>query len=305
MSRSCWPRCWRRSPRATAAATSTAPSAAAAMPAPSSRPPAAPSTPIDRDPDAIARGAALAARFPAGCTWSRAASATCCRSWPRRGRPLDGVVLDLGVSSFQIDEAERGFSLRADGPLDMRMEKSGPTAAELVNTLPERSWPTCSGSSARSATPAASPGRSSPPAATRRSRRRPALAAIHGAAARPLRHGQRDALLPGAAAPGERRAGRGGARPGRRAALLAPGGRLVVVAFHSLEDRLVKRFMRDAAGRSAGASRHDPARWPCVPDGGLSPSDGAGSAALRGRDQCKSTRAVGTAARYRPSTLHA
>ena len=93
---------------------------------------------IDRDPDAIARGAALVARFPGrlhllhgrfGDMLSLLAGAGMSR--------LDGVVLDLGVSSFQLDDAARGFSFRSSGPLDMRMGRAGPTAAELVNALPE------------------------------------------------------------------------------------------------------------------------------------------------------------------------
>src|ERR1700722_6569773 len=93
---------------------------------------------IDRDPDAIARGASLAARYP-GLHLIHGQFGDMLALLAERGvAALDGVVLDFGVSSFQLDQAERGFSFRADGPLDMRMDRSGQTAADLVNTLPER-----------------------------------------------------------------------------------------------------------------------------------------------------------------------
>ena len=93
---------------------------------------------IDRDPDAITRGAALAARHAGRLQLVHARFGDMLDSLAARGvTQLDGVVMDLGVSSFQLDEAERGFSFRADGPLDMRMGRDGPTAADLVNTLPE------------------------------------------------------------------------------------------------------------------------------------------------------------------------
>jgi len=93
---------------------------------------------LDRDPDAIARGAALLARFPGRLHLIEARFGEMVAVLAERGvTQLDGVVLDLGVSSFQLDEASRGFSFRSDGPLDMRMGHSGPTAADLVNTLPE------------------------------------------------------------------------------------------------------------------------------------------------------------------------
>ncbi|MDT8266413.1 16S rRNA (cytosine(1402)-N(4))-methyltransferase, partial [Roseomonas sp. DSM 102946] len=94
---------------------------------------------VDRDPDAIARGAALAERFAGRLRLIPGRFGDLAALAAEHGiPPLDGVVFDLGVSSFQLDEAGRGFSFRAEGPLDMRMEREGPSAADLVNTLPER-----------------------------------------------------------------------------------------------------------------------------------------------------------------------
>jgi len=216
---------------------------------------------IDRDPEAIARGAALAARFPGrlqllqGCFGDMIALLAA-----RDVHELDGIVLDLGVSSFQLDEAARGFSFRADGPLDMRMAAAGPTAADLVNTLQEAELADTLFQfgeerlsrriakaivAARAETPIVTTGqlaaiiRSVVPAD--RSGIDPATRSFQA-----LRIRVNDEL-------GEIERGLAAA-----AELLAPGGRLVVVSFHSLEDRLVKRFMQDAAGRTPSPSRHDP-----------------------------------------------
>jgi 16S rRNA (cytosine1402-N4)-methyltransferase len=216
---------------------------------------------IDRDPDAIARGAALAARFPGRLELVEGRFGDMLALMQARGvAALDGVVLDLGVSSFQLDEAERGFSFRTDGPLDMRMEKQGETAADLVNTLPESELADVlftlgeerfarriarSIVAARREAPIETTGRL---ASIVRSvvPRDPSGIDSATRSFQALRLAVNDEL-------GEVTRGLEGAR-----ALLAPGGRLVVVAFHSLEDRIVKRFMQQAAGRNAGASRHAP-----------------------------------------------
>ena len=173
---------------------------------------------------------------------------------------LDGVVLDLGVSSFQLDDPARGFSFRGDGPLDMRMGRGGPTAADLVNTLPERELADLLFElgeerasrriarkivAARSETPITSTARLAtiirdvlPPD---RSGIDPATRSFQA-----LRIRVNDEL--GEIERGLNQASR----------LLGPGGRLIVVSFHSLEDRIVKRFMADAAGRAPSPSRHDP-----------------------------------------------
>ena len=93
---------------------------------------------IDRDEDAIARGQPLAERFAGRLTLMRGRFSEMDELLAGHGvRRADGVAFDLGVSSFQFDEAERGFSFSHDGPLDMRMDTSGDeTAAHLVNTLP-------------------------------------------------------------------------------------------------------------------------------------------------------------------------
>ncbi|MBL6081450.1 16S rRNA (cytosine(1402)-N(4))-methyltransferase RsmH [Belnapia sp. T18] len=217
---------------------------------------------IDRDPEAIARGAALAARHAGRLhlvegRFGEMLALLAARDVAR----LDGVVLDLGVSSFQLDDGARGFSFRGDGPLDMRMSKHGKSAADLVNTLDESELADMlyqlgeERYSRRIARVIVAARREEPITTTAR-----LAALVRGCIPRDpsgidgatrsfqaLRLAVNDEL-------GEVERGLAAA-----AALLAPGGRLVVVAFHSLEDRLVKRFMADAAGRRAGASRHDPA----------------------------------------------
>jgi 16S rRNA (cytosine1402-N4)-methyltransferase len=216
---------------------------------------------IDRDPEAIARGAGLAARFPGRLHLINGQFGDMLDLLAEHGiTALDGVVLDLGVSSFQLDDPARGFSFRGDGPLDMRMGRNGLTAADLVNTLPEReladllfelgeeraSRRIARGIvAARSETPITSTARLAtiirdvlPPD---RSGIDPATRSFQA-----LRIRVNDEL--GEIERGLTQASR----------LLGPGGRLIVVSFHSLEDRIVKRFMADAAGRAPSPSRHDP-----------------------------------------------
>lgn len=217
---------------------------------------------IDRDPDAIARGAALAARHPGQLHLLEGCFGDMVALLAERGvAQLDGVVLDLGVSSFQLDEAERGFSFRADGPLDMRMARSGPTAAELVNTLPEAELADIlytfgeerhSRRIARAIVDARKEARIETTlrlAEVVRSRvpRDPSGIDSATRSFQALRIVVNDEL--------------GEVERGLDAALqlLSPQGRLVVVAFHSLEDRIVKRFMQQATGRVPAASRHNPA----------------------------------------------
>ncbi len=216
---------------------------------------------MDRDPDAIARGAALAARFAPRLHLVEGRFGDMLEHLAARGvASLGGVVMDLGVSSFQLDQAERGFSFRADGPLDMRMEKDGPSAADLVNALPEAEladilYRLGEERFSRRIAKAIVARRAEQPftttgdlAAVVRSKVPRDPSGIDGAtrAFQALRLAVNDEL-------GEVERGIAAA-----ARMLAPGGRLVVVAFHSLEDRIAKRFMAEASGRGTGASRHDP-----------------------------------------------
>ena len=216
---------------------------------------------IDRDPEAMKRAWEHAGRDP--------------RLIPAPGRfgeleailhamgreTVDGIMLDLGVSSFQIDEAERGFSFMRDGPLDMRMERKGPSAADAVNNLTEGE-----------------------------------LADIfhilgdeHGArrVAREIVHRRRSQIftttLDLANVIEKSLGGRRGkpTHPATRSfqalrmwindesgelvralgaaeRVLKPGGRLVIVTFHSIEDRIVKLFLRSRSGNDPGVSRHVP-----------------------------------------------
>jgi 16S rRNA (cytosine1402-N4)-methyltransferase len=216
---------------------------------------------IDRDPAAIAHGATLAARFPGRLHLIEGRFGDMLDLLAARGvHALDGVVLDLGVSSFQLDDPARGFSFRADGPLDMRMGGSGPTAADLVNTLSERALADLlfelgeERASRRIARAIAAARTEAPIVTTGR------LAALIRGVLPPDRPGIDPATRSfqalrirvndelGEIERALEQAGR----------LLVPGGRLIVVSFHSLEDRIVKRFMTDAAGRTPAPSRHDP-----------------------------------------------
>lgn len=177
------------------------------------------------------------------------------------GQPVDGVVLDLGVSSMQLDRAERGFSFLRDGPLDMRMSQEGPTAADIVNGAPEAELADIlyqygeERASRRIARAIAQARKVAPIVTTAQ------LAEIvAGCLPRPK---------PGQSHPATRsfQALRiavnaefselvAGLEAAERA--LKPGGRLAVVTFHSLEDRIVKRFLQARSGSAGNANRYAP-----------------------------------------------
>ena len=213
---------------------------------------------FDRDPDAIAQGPSLVPDKRLDLIEERFSQMD--RVLAERGIGLvDAIALDIGVSSMQLDRADRGFSFQADGPLDMRMSKSGLTAAEFLNQADEAEIARILkdyGEEPRARAIARAI------AAARPVERTAELASIVRRAAG-FRPGQRtdpatrtfqairlhlnaelDELEQGLAA-------------AERA--LKPGGRLAVVTFHSLEDRIVKRFLRERSGATPAGSRHRPA----------------------------------------------
>ena len=217
---------------------------------------------LDRDPDAIAGGQALVAQSAGRLVLEEARFGDLAAVAERTGFvPLSGIVLDIGVSSMQLDDPHRGFSFRFDGPLDMRMEQAGRSAADIVNTMEEGPLADlifAYGEERRSRAVAraiVAARREESITTTKRladivaSVVRGAPGDIHPATRtfQALRIAVNDEL-------GElERALEGAER------VLAPGGRLVVVTFHSLEDRIVKRFMQERTGREAAPSRHAPA----------------------------------------------
>jgi 16S rRNA (cytosine1402-N4)-methyltransferase len=211
---------------------------------------------IDRDPDAIARGQALVAQFAGRLTLVQG-----CYSEMNTlsAEKADGVVLDLGVSSFQFDEPERGFSFRADGPLDMRMSRHGESAADFVNTASEKEiadtlWRYGEERRSRAVAKAI--------VAARPVTRTAELAQIVSDALGPA--AQRFAIHPATRTfqalririndeLGELERGLDAATE-----VLADKGRLAVVSFHSLEDRIVKRYLAARSTTAARPSRHAP-----------------------------------------------
>jgi len=215
---------------------------------------------IDRDPNAIAGGAALVAQSTGRLNLVQDRFANLDSVARSCGHDaVDGVVLDLGVSSMQLDQAERGFSFRFEGPLDMRMSGDGPSAADVVAQASERDLANIifllgEERHSRAVARAIVKARAAAPIATTK-----ALADIVGATVRSRPHEIHPATrtfqalrifvndelgeLVAALAAAER--------------ILKPDGRLIVVSFHSLEDRIVKTFLTARAKTSAG-SRHAP-----------------------------------------------
>jgi 16S rRNA (cytosine1402-N4)-methyltransferase len=215
---------------------------------------------FDRDPEAIQYGETLAASSGGRLTLVPDRFSRMRQALSRHGvASVDGVTLDIGVSSMQLDQAERGFSFQGDGPLDMRMGKEGQSAADFLNHADEAEIADVLfhyGEEPRS--------------------RRVARAIV---AARPIeRTGQLAGIVRKALGhhkgmkkdPATRtfQAIRihvneelseleGGLAAAEQ--VLVPGGRLAVVTFHSLEDRIVKRFLKSRSGATASGSRHLPA----------------------------------------------
>ncbi len=220
---------------------------------------------IDRDPDALAMGAVLTTRFPGRLTLLNGNFSNMERLLNACGvQSVDGVALDLGVSSMQLDRPERGFSFRSDGPLDMRMAQHGESAADLVNTLDETELANLIhdfGEERFARRIAGAIVRARPIARTAE------LAQI----VRRVIPKKGDGIDPATRTFQALRIAVndeiGELTRGLRAAerLIAPGGRLAVVTFHSLEDRPVKSFFQQRAGRTPAGSRHLPVSAPTRP----------------------------------------
>ncbi|PWE28994.1 16S rRNA (cytosine(1402)-N(4))-methyltransferase [Pararhodobacter marinus] len=213
---------------------------------------------IDRDPLALRMAQDWAAPYGARI---RVVQGTFSDLDTLAGEPLDGVALDLGVSSMQLDLPERGFSFTRDGPLDMRMSQEGPSAADLVNTADETALADILFHYGEE-----------------RASRRIARAIVKARAVQPIKttlqlaeivSSQLPRPKPGQSHPATRsfQALRiavnaefhelvDGLEAAERA--LRPGGILAVVSFHSLEDRIVKRFFQQRSGRAGQGSRHAP-----------------------------------------------
>jgi 16S rRNA (cytosine1402-N4)-methyltransferase len=224
---------------------------------------------MDKDPQAIGVAQALAAADPRVAV--RHDSFARMQAWDAVGQGLDGVLLDLGVSSPQIDQAARGFSFQADGPLDMRMDTTrGESAAQWLARAGEREiadalWQFGEERDSRRIARAVVAKRAEGPITTTRELAELVAQAVrsrepgkHPAtrtfqALRIVVNGELDDLAAGLQA---------------AVACLRAGGRLAVISFHSLEDRVVKRFIRDAAREAAPGRRGLPppvdARKPCL-----------------------------------------
>lgn len=217
---------------------------------------------IDRDPNAIAGASDLVKKFAGRLHVIQGRFGDMVELLKERGiSAVNGVTLDLGVSSMQLDEAERGFSFRFDGPLDMRMEQAGESAADLVNSMAERPLADLiftfgEEKKARRVAKAIVAARALAPITT--------TAGLAEIVRRAVGPSGPDRIDPATRTFQALRIAindeMGEIDRGLEAAekLLAPGGRMAIVSFHSLEDRRVKHFMRERSGRNPKGSRHLP-----------------------------------------------
>jgi 16S rRNA (cytosine1402-N4)-methyltransferase len=260
---------------------------------------------IDRDPDAIAVGRAMEQASGGRLTLVQAPFS----DLDEHAHNADGVVLDIGVSSMQLDQAERGFSFRNDGPLDMRMAQEGSSAADVVNRFKTGDLARIFGflGEERHA------GRIGRMIEKRRAvrpfeRTRDLAEAIADHVGR----NPKDKIHPATRVFQALRIFVNDELGELAAALFAaeralkPGGRLVVVTFHSLEDRIVKRFIADRSGKAAG-SRHMPEAQEKVPTfrklgGAVAPTEAETEANPRARS-AKLRAAVRTEAPSRAADL--
>ena len=243
---------------------------------------------IDRDPNVIARAREMESEFGGRLRVVQGRFGDMASLLNEEGvSGVDGVALDLGVSSMQLDQAERGFSFMNDGPLDMRMEQSGPSAEDAVNDLGEEElanviyeygeerksrWVAHAIVEAR---------------AEKRITRTQELADIVSSVVRKSKDGIHPATrtfqglrIYGNDELGEVDRGLSGAEQ-----LLAPAGRLAVVSFHSLEDKRVKKFLNERSGNMPNPSRY----MPDIEDKGPEPSFKLlkKGAVKPGKDECK------------------
>jgi 16S rRNA (cytosine1402-N4)-methyltransferase len=219
---------------------------------------------IDRDPEAVREGAAVVAAFPNRLTLIEGRFGDMFALLTRFDvDAVDGVALDVGVSSMQLDTPERGFSFSKDGPLDMRMSQTGPTAADIVNTFaPEDLSRIIAVLGEERRARAISRAIVWARAKARLETTRHLVSAVEQATGRQKHHerihpatktfqalriyvnSELDELAKALSAAEH---------------LLKPEGRLAVVTFHSLEDRIVKRFLAERSQARPSPSRHQPA----------------------------------------------
>ncbi|HYP57602.1 MAG TPA: 16S rRNA (cytosine(1402)-N(4))-methyltransferase RsmH [Beijerinckia sp.] len=216
---------------------------------------------LDRDPTAIAGGVELIRQSQGRLSLVQTRFSGLVEAAREEGLAgFDGIVFDIGVSSMQLDEAERGFSFRAEGPLDMRMDREGQSAADLVNTAEEKTLADILYYFGEE-----------------RASRRIARAIVADRAKKPFTSTAELASMIARVVPGKP----GNIHPATRSfqalriavndelgelvraligaeALLREGGRLAVVSFHSLEDRIVKQFFASRSGRGKAVSRRLP-----------------------------------------------